>query len=166
VATDCHPLVLEEAARDYIALMRSGRDIPRDEFLERALGLLATLVDQAIRLSPSADAPEITASPHEQDEERIVENGLDDLLGSGGIYWAVSPKLASADTLDWPGLQAGSLAEDLAVIFGSLVNGLRALDEGNPAAAEAAWHTEFWSHWGAHAVEAAGVILEMRRVSG
>ena len=148
----------EDAAGAYVTHLDRARDLPRDEFLRGSLELLSRLVASALRLPPD-DSVEIALSDREEDDvERLLETGIEDLLGPAGAYWTIPPIIGPDDSDLNPALEVGSLGEDLASIYGDVMPGLLAARRGDAAVAAATWHFGFWSHWGEHAVEAARAI--------
>ena len=59
----------------------------------------------------------------------------------------------------------GDIADDLADIYRDVVNGLRALQHGEPGAGWQ-WRFTFWSHWGRHAVGAMGALRAWLEAEG
>jgi len=149
----------EEAASDYVALLDRARDLPRDEFLRGSLELLCRLVVTALRLPPDDSVPIALTDDEGDDVERLLETGVEDLLGPAGAYWALPPTIGPDDSDLNPPIAVGSLAEDLAEIYGAVMPGLLAARRGDAAVAAATWHFGFWSHWGEHALEATRAIL-------
>jgi Domain of unknown function (DUF5063) len=151
-------------AAAYVDRLDRAREVAPQEFLREALELLCRLVTLVLTL-PNTTAS-IRASTDEGDDvERLLEAGLEDFLGTSGAYWTVPPLLES-NVEALPLASIGSIAEDLAEIYGALVPGLLAAEEGAHDVAAATWSFGFWSHWGEHALESARAIRAQLAMSG
>ena len=75
-------------------------------------------------------------------------------LGDADLYWQLLEPTRETET------GAGSLADDLADIYGDINEGLVLLEgpKGSPSEAIWNWRFQFGSHWGQHAVDALRVI--------
>ena len=141
-------------AEAYVDLLDKGRTLGREDFLARALMQLSSLMERALLLPRETEEVRLLDEAGE-DRQRLLATALEDYLGRTGLYWTLpatnDPVLASGTVSE---SEAGSLADDLAEIYGALEAGLAAAREGDMNVAVSSWAWSFWSHWGEHAAEA------------
>ena len=144
-------------AKKFCALVDSAPDIDRSEFVAQVYRVLSKLIDEAVQM------PDVERSDNQrrrsplnvrhQEWERLY-NALKEKLGDWNLYRQVFDPTQDNEAI------FGSLADDLADIYGDLRKGLE-LNDACPSQREDAiweWRVLFYSHWGKHAIDALQAI--------
>ena len=138
-------------ARTYCDFVAAFAELERAEFLAGALPLLARTYAEVSAWPPSReiDAPMLDPGARPP----AVRDELDEFLGvtqhHGRIFDPFEPD---------PKVVEYSVAADLSDVRDDLLDGLRILDAGHPAAALWHWRFNFEVHWGYHATAALRAI--------
>lgn len=144
------------AARRYVAVVEGAWKPEPELLLGDLAAVLPALYGAALRLPDVAgkadelpDGMRLTAQRWKDVFDRLQE-----ALPGDDYYWTVEPSIQED-----PVELTGSLADDLADIYGDVKPGLDLLAAGGSMSAAAwEWRFSFWSHWGTHAVEALRIV--------
>jgi len=153
-------------AQRFCSVVDSASTTDRTGLLLEIYRVLPELIGEAIRLpaielSGNDDQAEPAGRPgppkslrqrHQQWEH--LYNLLKEKLGDWNLYWQVFDPTKDKEAI------YGSLADDIADIYGDLKKGhdLKEKHQAMPENAIWMWRFSFHSHWGKHAIEALGVI--------
>jgi hypothetical protein len=154
---------MRDEVERYCTIVETAEQWDRTTFTWAVAEALAGLMAAASRLAPvQAPAVELPDGPS---SEAWVErfHGVQNALGDWADYWTTQgPFGEEADTA-----VLLPLADDLADIWRDLKPGLLGLAAGAPLdAALWDWRFTFYTHWGAHAVEALRVLHARRADAG
>jgi Domain of unknown function (DUF5063) len=144
------------AAERYAAVIETAEGRPPEQLLARLIGVLPVLYEAALRL-PDVRLETIKLPNRarlSQEPWEVVYERLRAVLGSSDHFWKV--EAFGGNESEHPG---GSLADDLADIYGEVKEGLNHLAAGESEIEVVwQWRDTFWGHWGQHAVGALLVI--------
>jgi Domain of unknown function (DUF5063) len=145
-----------KTASDFCAVVDSAPKSGRDEFVLTIYRLLPSLIGEAMRL-PDAELSEGDYQTHAEmsnEQWRQLYQTLQEKLGNWDRYWQVFDPTKETEAI------TGSLADDIADIYRDLKNGLVPFDSGSASLDGTiwGWRLLFYSHWGAHAMDALRTI--------
>ena len=158
-------------ARKFCTTVDTAADLEKDQFLLQIYRILPDLLIEAIRLpdtdpwkrnEPEDGSEDFPVQGTAQETNRrgwsILYNLLKEKLGQDDLYWMVfDPTSEDNETI------RGSLADDIADVYGDLKESLSLMDK-NAIIAEVAiwnWRLLFYSHWGDHALSALRTIHKL-----
>jgi hypothetical protein len=157
-------IVLEfvATADEFCRLVESHRKSSRAVFLKRIYVLLARVFGLALQLPPAVPDEKFDEQPMTSDEWQALFLSLGKKLGPQNYYWEFFNPYVKNEPV------AGSLADDLADIYGDLRPGLELYKQGSLGARRTAiWNWRFLlSHWGHHATDALRALQEIHRQWG
>lgn len=145
-----------DLARAYCKLLENQEPIEASIFARECLILLLRLYEGAMLL-PDIEASEEAPPRIDHETWKVMFDAIAARMPGRDFYWTVFEPVE----LDPPNPVVGSLADDIADIWGDLKPGLVLIDTGGPNCRSAAvwdWRFGFNSHWGRHAVEAITVL--------
>ncbi len=158
------------AAERYCAIVDAEASFDKTEFLLQVYRVLPDIVAEAVRL------PEIMTDDNDEDgdinlgitaQDVPVKKEIDEWaklyeslkkkFGDSNLYWQVFDPTKIEEPI------YGSLADDIADIYGDLKKGLVLVEQGTEAAGEIIWKWRFgfYSHWGHHALDALRTLHEL-----
>lgn len=149
-------------AQQFCSIIDSEVASDRTEFLVWIYRILPGLIGEATRLptvefgdDEDEDEQMCIEQSHaahgtELEKRRQLHNALKEKLGDWDLYWQVFDPTKDSEAIQ------GSLADDIADVYGDLKDGLNhmANDKAFPRDAIFAWRLGFYSHWGRHAMNA------------
>jgi hypothetical protein len=149
-------------ASQFCSLVDSAANMKRTDLLLKIYRILPKLIDAAISLpdvapSDSDDPIEENSLPASRQHARRstqewgqLYNLLKEKLGDWDQYWQVFDPTEDKEAL------SGTLADDIADIYGDLNEGLnlREMHQAPPEDIVWNWRFSFYSHWGKHAMDA------------
>ncbi|HEU4339865.1 MAG TPA: DUF5063 domain-containing protein [Planctomycetota bacterium] len=156
-------LLFVEAARQYCRLIEE-RPVDLKTWVRALLPALSELYAYALGLTgiESVDANDRTLSRFQvtHEEWRSLYHRLSNQLGTDAWYWMTFEPMKTQKEKTEP--VAGNLADDLADVYRDVAAGLRAWDTHDDTLLDEIafqWvRGGFEIHWGAHAVDALGIL--------
>jgi hypothetical protein len=154
----------------YCAIVDAAENYNKTEFLLQIYRALPDIIAEAVRLpeiefdegdeddglGPGAAAKDEPAKKDSGEWARLFES-LKEKLGDANLYWHIFNPTKIEEPI------YGSLADDIADIYGDLRKGLVLTKQGGKMAEEAIWEWRFgfYSHWGHHALSALRTLHEV-----
>ena len=140
------------AAKQFCSIVDSASHMDRGEFVSQIYRVLPKLIDQAIEMPDveGSDREQRKSSPRVRHEEwEQFYNSLKEKLGDWDLYHQVFDPTHDNEAI------VGTLADDIADIFGDLKEGLVFIEAAQASPEEAiwTWRLLFYSHWGKHAMD-------------
>ncbi len=142
----------KDTAERFCHIVDSASGFGGVEILFRIYQILPTLIGEAVQL-PDVELtddqnPNRLETPGKQEQWKKLYDLLKVKLGDADLYWQVFDPTKHSEPIH------GTLADDIADIYGDLKEGLTLLDDCSGTTAEAiwTWRTLFLSHWGDHAM--------------
>ena len=155
-------------AERFCALVDSVATLDKIEFLVQIYRMLSELIGEAMRLprvgfddTEGEDSDEQTlVEPSNPDSGRRsgqwsqLHHALKEKLGDWNLYRQVFDPTKDSEAIH------GSLADDIADIYGDLKDGLDYMESDTGAYRDAIfeWRFAYYSHWGKHAIDALRTI--------
>jgi hypothetical protein len=157
-------------AQRFCSLVDSAVTLDKTEFLVQVYRMLPELIGEAMRLpavefgddDDEDEVPDLeTLMSQIQAKARIkneewspLYNALKEKLGDWNLYWQVFDPTKDNEAI------RGSLADDIAGIYGDLKDGinLKESEKVLPRGIVFEWRMGFYSHWGKHAIDALRTI--------
>lgn len=141
------------AAKRFCSIVDSASHMDRGEFVSKIYRVLPKLIDQAIEMPDveGSDKDQRQSAPRVRHEEwEQLYNSLKAKLGDWDLYHQVFDPTHENEAV------VGTLADDIADIFGDLKEGLVFIEAAKRSPEEAiwTWRLLFYSHWGKHAMDA------------
>jgi uncharacterized protein DUF5063 len=144
------------AAERYCDLIESDWRPRRETLFTELAGALADLYIAALALPDAVnDSDDLPDDRLTHEAWRTAFFPFAEALSANDFYYTVSPFKESRRK---PKALGGSLSDDLGDIYRDVKEGLLLRDDGFSADAVWHWRFNFWSHWGAHAVDALRII--------
>jgi hypothetical protein len=144
-------------AKRFRSVVDSASSMDRIEFAAQIYRILPKLIDEAISLpdveSSDSDHKKSSINIRFQEWDRLY-NSLKEKLGDWNPYHQVFDPTQDSEAI------FGSLADDIADIYGDLKKGLVFIEtrQSQPDDAIWTWRVLFYSHWGQHAMNALQAI--------
>ena len=141
------------AAKRFCSIVDSISHMDKVEFVVQIYRVLPKLIDQAIEM-PDVKGSDRGGQKSSQkiryEEWEQLYNSLKEKLGDWDLYHQVFDPTRDKEAI------VGTLADDIADIYGNLKEGLVFIEAApaNPEKAIWTWRLLFYSHWGQHAMDA------------
>jgi hypothetical protein len=143
-----------KTVQQYCRIVESAPGLEKGQLLLQIYQLLPELIGQAIHLPDFAlsdeDDPHRVETRGTHEQWKKLYELLKVKLGDADVYWEVWDPTKDNAAIH------GTLADDIADIYGDLKKGVMLCEDPKGTAREAIWiwRVLFFSHWGKHAIDA------------